>query len=115
MRALSGSWQVSKPSRLRIIWSETMHLDLSLSKTTELEILNGLSNLNNDVEFVAMRSGAYEDRDNKVRLTLIPLRNFKVITSVAFAVVQTLLLLKRMVSSKVDVIITEPGTNFFGL
>jgi glycosyltransferase involved in cell wall biosynthesis len=101
-------------SNLRIIWSETMHLDLALSKTTELEILEGLSNLNHEVEFIAMRSGAYEDRRNKVRLTLIPLRNFRVITSVAFAVVQTLLLLKRMVSSKIDVIITEPGTNFFG-
>jgi glycosyltransferase involved in cell wall biosynthesis len=115
MKALSrSSLRVSKPSSLRIIWSETMHLDLSLSKTTELEILNALSNLNHDVEFIAMRSGAYDVKGNKVRLTLVPVRNFKIVASVAFSIIQTLLLLKRMVSSKIDVIITEPGTNFLG-
>lgn len=115
MNALSrSSLQVSKSSSLRIIWSETMHLDLSLSKTTELEILNALSNLNHDVEFVAMRSGAYEVKCDSVRLTLIPIRNYQIVASVAFTIIQTLLLLKRMVSSKIDVIITEPGTNFFG-
>ncbi len=115
MKVLSrSSLPFSEPSSLRIIWSENMHLDLSLSKTTELEILNALSNLNHNVEFVAMRSGGYEVKSSKVKLTLIPLRNLTIVASVAFTITQTLLLLKRMASTKIDVIITEPGTNFLG-
>jgi glycosyltransferase involved in cell wall biosynthesis len=101
-------------SGLRIIWLECIILDLSLSKTTELEILNSLSKLNHTVELIALRSRTRIE-SKSIRLTLIPLRKVSLVTPILFTLVTALLMPFRIAFSGVDVIITEPGANFLAI
>lgn len=106
---------VSHKKPLKIIWSACIILDQSLSKTSELEILNALANLHHNVEFVALRSKKAEFGEPNIKLTPIPLRNVRAVTPVAFTLVEAFLLLERSIFSKTDYIITEPGMNIFGI
>jgi glycosyltransferase involved in cell wall biosynthesis len=101
--------------RLRIIWTEFIIWDLSLSKTTEFEILNGLSNLGHCVDLIALRSKYVSFDKAAFRHTLIPLRSVRFIVPILFTIVASFLLAIKIVFSKVDVIITEPGVNVLGL
>jgi glycosyltransferase involved in cell wall biosynthesis len=103
-----------KKQGFNIIWAEFIIWDLSLSKTTELEILNGLRKLNHNVELIALRSRNKSIEKTGIRLTLIPLRNVRLVTPILFTFVQALLLPLRIAFSKIDVIISEPGVNILG-
>lgn len=106
---------IEKKSKLNIIWAEFIVWDLSLSKTTELEILNGLNRLNHNVELIALRSKDPCIENTKIRYTLIPLRYVRLITPIIFTVVQALLLSLRIAFSKVDIVISAPGVNILGI
>ena len=99
---------------MNIIWSEFIVWDLSLSKTTELEILNGLSRLNHSVELIALRSKEMPKENAKFRFTLIPLRHVRLLTPILFTFLQSLLLSLRLAFSKIDFLISEPGVNILG-
>lgn len=106
--------KIQSDRKLNILWSEFIIWDESLSKTTELEILNGLQKLKHNVEILALRSRIKPVENTKIRLTFIPLRNIRLLTPIMFTFAQSLLLCLRIVSSKIDVIITEPGINVLG-
>lgn len=102
-------------SKLNIIWAEFIIWDLALSKTTELEILNGLARLGHNVELIALRSKQVSMDNALFRHTLVPLRNIRLIVPFMFTIVQAFLLSLRVAFSKVDVIVAEPGVNVLGL
>ena len=101
-------------AKLNIIWAEFIIWDLSLSKTTELEILNGLARLGHNVELIALRSKQVSMRTALFRSTLVPLRNIRLLVPVMFTIVEAFLLSLRVAFSKIDFIITEPGLNVLG-
>lgn len=105
----------SNGSSLRIFWFECIILDNALSKTTEIEILNGLSNLGHKVEFIAIGSNRQITQNEAVQLTLIPLKSFKIVTPLLFTLASSFHIALRTIFSKVDFIITEPGANILGL
>jgi glycosyltransferase involved in cell wall biosynthesis len=102
-------------TKLRITWASTLILDLSLHRTTQIELLKNLATNGNDVFLIGMRS--------KERLTLkdaspcliqIPIKFVKVLSELAYMVVLAFFLPFYLLWSKPDIVIMDLGLSIFG-
>ncbi len=108
---------IDNRSKVKVLWTECILMDesASFSKTTEIEILNGLAELNRDVRLLALRSKEANVKSPSIHLSIVPLRAVSLLTPVIFTAIEAITIPLYIARSKADVIITEPGGNFLGL
>lgn len=93
-----------------------LDVDLSLHKTSQIQILTNLAELGYDVFLIALHSAKkYQFKNSKMHVTSIPLRFVPLISRIIFAFLVLVFLPFYILYLKPDFIITEPDVTVFGL
>jgi glycosyltransferase involved in cell wall biosynthesis len=99
----------------KLIWVSYLFFDISLHKTSRIEILKHLALRGYTVYLIAVRSkNKSEPKESNIHIISIPLRYVPVITPLLFVGILLLLLPYYIVSLKPDFIVTDPNMSILG-
>lgn len=104
----------------RILWINPIMLNDGLHKTDFLEILMALAKRGYNICLVAINPGSskrklFHDRDSKIRVISLPLRNAPVITQIMFATLLAFLLPIYIINFKPKFVIARPHLSVLSL
>ena len=100
--------------RKRILWISCIVLDISLHKTSRIEILRHLAKRGCDVYLVAMRSKQrYQLKNSRIQTISIPFRNKPPISSALYGLTLLFFLPLYIARIRPDFVITESYEHFF--
>jgi hypothetical protein len=98
----------------KILWISSLVLDQALHKTSQIEILKGLSELGHKTSLLGLYSKErFESKDKNIDITAIPMRDISFLTSLMYTVLLFLYLPIHLAVSKVDFVIVEPQGPLF--
>lgn len=99
----------------KILWISNLILDISLHKTSQIEILRALARRGHRVFLVASYSSKKMDELEDVNLITVPLKHLKPLSTVAYVVILLLYMPFFLLRLNPDIIIIEPNATIFSL
>ena len=100
----------------KIVWLSSLVLDISLFKTSRLEILGHLAKRGHEVYLFATRSKTkYRTRSSGIGVVSIPLRYRPKVTPILYNILMFFLFPLYLVLKKPHFVVVEPSSPFFGL